>query len=124
MMTLMKLMRVCVLVSLTAMVGGTSAWAGDPRQGERMATRWCAACHVVTSSQNSAFADAPSFWDIARRHSDKKQIENFLITPHPPMPDMHLTRKEIDDITSYIRSLDALPAPAPEDQDDRRQYNG
>ena len=124
MMTFRKMMGVAVLLSLTGMVGETPAWAGDRRQGELTAKRWCAACHVVTSSQNSAFADAPSFWDIARRHSDKKQIENFLMDPHPPMQDMHLTRKEIDDITSYIRSLDPRPAPPPEDQDDRRQYNG
>jgi mono/diheme cytochrome c family protein len=30
------------------------------------------------------------------------------------MPDMHLSRKEIDDITTYIRSLDPRPQPGRE----------
>lgn len=87
------------------------ALAGDARQGGVIAKRWCASCHVVAKDQTSANADAPSFFDIAQRRTDKKQIANFLVDPHPPMPDMHLSRKEIDDITTYIRSLDPRPQP-------------
>jgi mono/diheme cytochrome c family protein len=87
-----------------------AASAGDVRQGATIAKRWCAACHVVDPSQTSAFADAPSFSDIAMRRTDRKQLAGFLANPHPPMPDMHLSRKEIDDIVSYIRSLDPRPS--------------
>lgn len=92
----------------------TSALAGDAKHGGVIAKRWCAACHVVSADQTSASADAPSFADIARRRTDKKQIAHFLMDPHPPMPNMHLSRKEIDDIVTYIRSLDPRPAPPPE----------
>ncbi|MFM8647552.1 MAG: c-type cytochrome [Methylocystis sp.] len=95
------------------------SWAGDVRHGEIIAQRWCAACHVVVPDQSGAWADAPSFSDIARRRVDKDALAHFLIDPHPPMPDMHLSRQEIDDIVSYIRSLDPRPAPKsdPEEKD-------
>ncbi|ATQ69518.1 MULTISPECIES: c-type cytochrome [Methylosinus] len=95
--------------------------AGDAAHGKRIAQRWCASCHLVTDGQKRAMADAPSFADIAHRREDAKALANFLVDPHPKMPDMHLSRREIDDIVSYIRSLDPRPRP-PEpgiDKDDR-----
>ncbi|GLI91083.1 c-type cytochrome [Methylocystis echinoides] len=102
------------------------ALAGDAHKGAVIAGRWCASCHVVAKDQTSANADAPSFFDIAQRRTDKKQIANFLVDPHPPMPDMHLSRKEIDDITTYIRSLDPRPQPKgePDGKDDELPKKG
>lgn len=87
---------------------GAPAQAGDAAHGGVIAKRWCADCHVVSSDQTRAKADAPPFADVARRLDDKT-IAAFLTNPHPRMPDMSLTRKEIDDITAYIRSLDSRP---------------
>jgi mono/diheme cytochrome c family protein len=86
--------------------------AGDAKHGAVIAKRWCASCHVVASDQTTAKVDAPPFSDIAARRSSDKALAAFLTDPHPKMPDMSLTRKEIDDIVSYIRTLDAK-APAP-----------
>jgi mono/diheme cytochrome c family protein len=98
------------VAGFAAIFASAPAAAGDARHGATIAQRWCAECHVVSSEQASAFSDAPSFGDIARRHPDRKVIANFLANPHPPMPDMHLSRGEIDDIVTYIRSLDPRPA--------------
>jgi mono/diheme cytochrome c family protein len=88
------------------------AQAGDAAHGAVVSKRWCADCHVVSSEQTRAKADAPPFAEVARRLDDKA-IAAFLTNPHPRMPDMSLTRKEIDDITAYIRSFDPRPrAPA------------
>ncbi|HEY8160902.1 MAG: c-type cytochrome [Methylocystis sp.] len=97
--------------AVVAALFAAPAFGGDAQKGAIIAKRWCASCHVVSQDQTSAVADAPSFFEIARRRTDKKQIGNFLVAPHPPMPDMHLTRREIDDITTYIRSLDPRPQP-------------
>jgi mono/diheme cytochrome c family protein len=32
-------------------------------------------------------------------------LRAFLQTPHDRMPDLHLTRNEIDDVAAYILSL-------------------
>ena len=34
-------------------------------------------------------------------------LRAFLQTPHARMPDLHLTREEVDDLASYILSLRA-----------------
>lgn len=86
---------------------------GDALKGGVIARRWCAACHVVASDQTTANADAPPFSDIAARRPNSKKLAAFLADPHPKMPDMNLTRKEIADIVAYIRSLDPK-APPPE----------
>ncbi len=101
------------------------AKGGDKAHGQTIAKRWCASCHVVTQDQKTAQSDAPSFYDIAQRRTDRKQLSHFLADPHPRMPDMHLSRREIDDIVSYIRSLDPRPQPPePDGKDEERPKNG
>ncbi len=123
-----SLSRALIFSSLAwaAAAAGAPASAGEAQKGGVIARRWCASCHVVSRDQTSANADAPSFFDIAQRRTDKKKIANFLVDPHPPMPDMHLSRREIDDIVSYIRSLDPRPAvpTEPEGKDEELPKKG
>jgi mono/diheme cytochrome c family protein len=77
--------------------------AADADNGERLAKRWCAACHIVSSDQKSGSADVPSFASIAKRPdfaADK--LASFLRDPHPKMPNMSLTRGEAADLAAYI----------------------
>jgi mono/diheme cytochrome c family protein len=118
-------LRLSALLSLTGLFLTAPASAADIQHGATIAKRWCAACHVVTSDQKSANADAPSFADVAQRRKDRKALANFLTDPHPKMPDMQLTRREIDDIVAYIRSLDPTgPAPAPDGKDEELPKKG
>jgi mono/diheme cytochrome c family protein len=80
------------------------ALAADPSTGERLATRWCAACHVVSNAQREANTDAPPFEEIARRFSEPG-LTTFLLDPHAKMPDMNLTRFEAADIAAYVSTL-------------------
>ena len=51
-------------------------------------------------------ADVPSFESIANRPDQSTQrLTNWLIEPHAPMPNVHLTRLEIRDLSGYILSL-------------------
>jgi mono/diheme cytochrome c family protein len=113
-MQLRRLTLATALAAASAIFATCALAAGEAKRGAIIAKRWCASCHVVSSDQTSASADAPSFSDIAQRRTDRKKLGAFLMDPHPPMPDMHLSRKEIDDIVSYIRSLDPRPQPPPE----------
>ena len=87
--------------------------AGDVARGATIAKRWCVNCHVVSADQKSAKVDVPTFSDIAKRRPDDRAISRFLVDPHPPMPNLNLTRQEIDDVVSYIRSLDPSAPSAP-----------
>jgi mono/diheme cytochrome c family protein len=109
------LRRLVFIALIAPVVGGfcAPARAADAAHGGVIAKRWCAACHVVAADQRSANSDAPPFADIARRLPDNKAIAAFLADPHPKMPDMSLTRREIEDIVAYIRGLGPTPPGAP-----------
>ena len=94
-------------VSLGIVVFALRAFAADPDNGERLAQRWCAACHVVTPVQTSTTTDqAPPFPVIAKKPGfDAAKTALFLLDPHPKMPDMGLSRKEATDLAAYIATL-------------------
>jgi mono/diheme cytochrome c family protein len=96
-----------LFVLLAAADPAGSAQAQDTADtGRAIAERWCSSCHLVGPDQTSAVADVPSFMSIAQRSdSELDALEGFLADPHPPMPDMSLTRNEIRDLLAYIRSL-------------------
>jgi len=79
------------------------AVAADAANGEVLARRWCAACHVVSTDQQRANGQAPPFSAIARRPDlDATKLAIFLMAPHPVMPDMTLSRSEAGDLAAYI----------------------
>ena len=74
--------------------------------GERVARQWCANCHVIDGSGPATTIPQgpPSFRAIAG-HIDPGQMRAFLTHPHGAMPDLALSRAEIDDLIAYIESL-------------------
>jgi mono/diheme cytochrome c family protein len=83
-----------------------TAIAADADNGERLARRWCAACHVVAANQTTPASEAPPFAWIARAPGrDTAGVAMFLLQSHPNMPDMGLTTKEATDLATYIFSL-------------------
>ena len=92
-------------IMVGAVVAQTAA-AADAANGMRLAERWCAACHVVTSAQREAYADAPQFEEIAQRPAfSESGTVRFLLDPHAKMPNMNLSRTEAADIAAYISRL-------------------
>lgn len=94
----------CALLTLTmtAMLAQT-AWAASAANGEKMARRWCAACHVVAKDQASGNTQAPPFSAIAKKPGfDAGRLALFLLLPHPRMPDMSMSRSEAADLAAYI----------------------
>lgn len=90
------------------------AQSGDEAAGLSLALRNCAICHVVAGRQTGPVpVGVPTFAQIARMPSTTAlSLSAFLQTPHPPMPDLVLTRREIADVVSYILSL-RKPGAAP-----------
>ena len=98
----------CGLI-VTAVLAITPAFGADPENGQRLAHRWCEACHVVVVSaaqRRSTTDQAPPFASIAKTPGfDAAKIALFLLDPHPKMPDMGLSRKEAEDLAAYIATL-------------------
>ena len=97
-----QLWMVPVLTTLTF----KTALAGDASNGERLALRWCSACHVVAPTQAGTTGEAPPFAMIARKPDfDEAKVAFFLLDPHPKMPDMGLSRTDAADLAAYMSSL-------------------
>jgi mono/diheme cytochrome c family protein len=86
-------------------VAGTAvapAWA-DAASGGELAQRWCTGCHLVGSRQSGPIQQGPpSFRMVAESGVTAVQLRAFLSHPHGAMPDLALTRAEIDDLIQYI----------------------
>jgi len=98
-------------LALVALSGPASpAWAqhgGDAATGATLARTWCSTCHVVGPGQaDGTSTGAPPFAAIAHMKSTTPTaLRVFLQTPHGRMPDLHLSRQEIADVSAYIMSL-------------------
>jgi cytochrome c len=78
----------------------------DAAKGEAVAGRWCAACHVVGTGHSERVPQGPpTFQQVARSGLTADQMRAFLSHPHGSMPDLSLTRREIDDLIDYIATL-------------------
>ena len=92
-----------LLAAVTA--SPATARAADTANGERLARRWCAACHVVATDQKSGSTQVAPFSAVAKVPGlDAAKLALYLLNPHPKMPDMNLSRNEAADLAAYIVS--------------------
>lgn len=109
-------MRVAPFLLAAAFVTATSAalgqsvtlgpGIGDAGRGRTIATTWCASCHLVVAGQTRVSPDVPTFASIAQRlPSDLDVLAAFVANPHPPMPNLSLSRQDIRDVLTYIATL-------------------
>jgi mono/diheme cytochrome c family protein len=100
------MIRIALLFSLLSVLLSPSARAaGDAAAGKDLATTWCSACHLMEGGQTTADGARP-FAAMAR---DPKvtadRLHAFLVKPHGQMPELNLTRQEIENLVAYIESL-------------------
>ncbi len=90
---------------LLGLVLASPALAFDAKTGETLAARWCSKCHLVGPGGMTSDA-APTFEDIANdpaRTPDR--LRTWMADPHPPMPNLSLSRDEIEAILAYLDTL-------------------
>jgi mono/diheme cytochrome c family protein len=82
------------------------AAGADADKGAQIAKQWCANCHVIDGNPAGGVPQGPpSFPSIAHSGMTADQLRAFLTHPHGAMPDLALTRAEIDDLIGYIETL-------------------
>jgi mono/diheme cytochrome c family protein len=97
--------RLALSLLILVSAAGTGTWAADAFKGEALAKRWCATCHIVSPDQRQGTTQAPPFSAVAGKPDfNERTLAYFLLTPHPRMPDMNLTRNEAADLAAYIKS--------------------
>jgi mono/diheme cytochrome c family protein len=91
------------LVAAAIVCTSQAAFAADADNGSRLAQRWCASCHIISSGQRTGTDIAPSFASIAQKPGFTAEgLAFFLLEPHPKMPTLSLMRAEAQDLAAYI----------------------
>lgn len=99
-------MRISIAVSLLLAACGLAqaqAVPGNPYAGEQLARLQCAECHLLPGGQRATAGGIPSFQAMGSNpRVTALSLNAFLQTPHDRMPNIMLTRREIDDLVAYI----------------------
>lgn len=106
--TLPGLALMATILAAGSLPGHTAS--GDATSGQALAKRLCSNCHIIGDEAAAATisADVPSFKSIANLPDQSpERIAGRIVVPHPPMPQIEVTRNEIRDLAAYIMSLKA-----------------
>jgi mono/diheme cytochrome c family protein len=94
-----------LLLSLVLGVTAAEPVLADAAKGSQLAQQWCANCHVTSSGRAGNVQEGPPSFPTIARTRTADQLRAFLSHPHGAMPDLSLTRAEIDDLVGYIETL-------------------
>jgi mono/diheme cytochrome c family protein len=96
-----------ILVIAASLLAAVSARAQDLENGKQIARVWCSNCHLIDREERKVTRDAvPTFSSIAHAKSTTEEsLATFLSMPHGGMPDLTLSRAQIQDLCAYILSL-------------------
>ena len=99
--------RLPAVILVTLLLGTIAAYSSqaDTAKGSQLAQQWCASCHVTSSSRGGNVQEGPLSFPMIARTRTADQLRAFLSHPHGAMPDLSLTRAEIDDLVGYIETL-------------------
>jgi len=92
---------------LLVCAGTVPSFAGNAARGQALAERWCTSCHVVNARGTGVPTDtAPPLPIIAANPKKTNDyLTMWLAEPHGKMPDLHLGKREIEDLVAYIDTL-------------------
>ncbi|MGD9543867.1 MAG: cytochrome c [Methylocystis sp.] len=99
-------MRIALSLALVLVGAPAFAASADPATGEQIAKAECASCHAIGIDDESRDRKAPRFVDVAKMPSTTElSLKVFLRSSHKNMPNIILSREEIDSLASYILGL-------------------
>lgn len=101
---MIRAFSLALLAAAAALPAAAQEPAGpDPERGLDLAGRWCSECHLI-GPEGPGGDVGPSFVLVAEMRSEEA-LRAWLSDPHPPMPKLELSAREVEDIAAYIKSL-------------------
>ncbi|MFT4274780.1 MAG: cytochrome c [Rhodopseudomonas sp.] len=94
---------------LLMLAGQTSAATPSERRGLGFAKAHCARCHAIGRAGKSRLEQAPPFRTLHKRYPVETLAEAFaegIYTGHPRMPEFELDPAQINDLLSYLKTLE------------------
>ena len=79
--------------------------AGNAETGRVLAQYWCNSCHAGAKSTTASDSAPPLATAVRRSGRTPEMLRTWLADPHGRMPNLSLTRREIDDLVAYLVSL-------------------
>jgi mono/diheme cytochrome c family protein len=99
--------RSLVLATVLVGIAAPSFAAADANAGRDLVTRSCITCHS-TGTSKTASDGAPPLSFLAKDNKERPAwVRGWLMDPHPPMPNITLSRAQIDNVIAYLNSLPA-----------------
>jgi mono/diheme cytochrome c family protein len=80
--------------------------AGDVENGEALAGKWCASCHVISEAAAAGMEGfvAPMFMEL--EVATAVDLRAAIAPPHPSMPGFsEFTDQDFEDLAAYIQSV-------------------
>ncbi len=94
-----------MMLTFAICVASLAAAAGDPDAGRDLAVTWCSSCHLVEQERTAASQARPLAAIAQDRRWTADALRGFLAKPHGGMPDLYLTRQEIENLAAYVDAL-------------------
>lgn len=96
------------IVGLALTSGTAMALSPSEQRGQAFARTNCARCHSVDKATPSPLKIAPPFRELHKRYPIESLAEAFaegISTGHPTMPEFQLPPDQINDLLSFMRTL-------------------
>jgi cytochrome c len=99
----MHLRALSIAAGLTAFC--LPALAADANAGRDLVMRSCTSCHTPETA-TTASDHAPPLSALAKTNRERPAwVRGWLMNPHPPMPNINLSRAQIDNIVAFLNTL-------------------
>ena len=96
------------IVGLALTSGTAFALSPSEQRGQHFARTNCARCHSIDKATPSPLKIAPPFRELHKRYPIESLAEAFaegISTGHPSMPEFQLPPDQINDLLSFMRTL-------------------
>jgi cytochrome c len=97
------------LAATLAMTNAALALTPAEQRGKNFVVTNCSRCHAIDRVSESPLKIAPPFRDLHRKYPIETLQESLaegIYTGHPTMPVFRLEPDQINDVLSYLKSLE------------------
>lgn len=103
------------ILFIVLLIINTQAWSQTTsqditidRSGKELLVQNCSRCHAIATDDISTHSEAPAFRNLSKLYP-VEDLEEALVegifTGHPDMPVFEFEREEVNEIISYLKSI-------------------
>ncbi len=95
------------LLALSAASAYAMDAPGNPEAGRQLVMNSCSACHAPPGTTIVTDGAPPLSLLAHDNKTNPRWVRGWLMDPHPPMPGIMLSRKQINDVIAYLSIISA-----------------